>query len=114
MLVPATKHLSKDLPSTLFFDGHHSHISLSLIELARANKVHLICFPPHCTHILQPLDVSVFSSLKSSWKKVLKEHQIASCAATVMKEDFPALLAKLWDNSFLPQHLVNGFAKYGI
>ena len=34
MFLPATKHLSKDFPIVLFFDGHHSHISLSLIELA--------------------------------------------------------------------------------
>ncbi len=60
IFIPATRGLSKDPPVELFFDGHHSHISLSLIELARTNNVHLICFPPHCTHILQPLDVSVF------------------------------------------------------
>ena len=111
MFVPATAHLTKSLPVILFFDGH---ISLSLIKLARDNNVHLICFPPHCTHILQPLDVSVFGPLKSAWRKVLKEHQIASCAATVTKEDFPALLAKLWEVSFLSKHLISGFEKCGL
>ena len=38
-------------------------MSLKLIEVARSNNVHLICFPPHCTHILQPLDVAIFGQL---------------------------------------------------
>ena len=73
----------------LIFDGHHSHISLELIELARENNIHLLCLPPHTTHLLQPLDVGVFGPLKQAWKKILKEHQIETCACTVTKEDFP-------------------------
>ena len=29
MFIPSTKHLATDSPVVLFFDGHHSHISLS-------------------------------------------------------------------------------------
>ena len=94
MFVPAVKYLTTYLPAVLCFDGHHSHISLALIELARANNVHLICFPPHCTHLLQPLDVSVFSPLKSSWKKVLKDHQIASLCSYSNERRFPWTLGK--------------------
>ena len=65
LFLPAVKHLVDTAPIILFFNGHHSHISIKLIEEARANKVHLICFPPHTTHILQPLDVSVFGSVKN-------------------------------------------------
>ena len=32
--------------------------SLQLISTARGNRVTLLCFPPHCTHRLQPLDVA--------------------------------------------------------
>lgn len=67
MFLPATKHVAKKLPVILFFDGHHSHLSIKLIELARAHNVHLFCFPPHCTHILQPLDVAVFGPVKAAW-----------------------------------------------
>ena len=44
-------------PVLLIQDGHASHMSIGLIELARANDVHLLCLPAHTTHILQPLDV---------------------------------------------------------
>ena len=114
MFLPAVKLYSSKLPVVLFFDGHHSHMSLKLIKVARNNNVHLMCFPPHCTHILQPLDVAVFGPLKATWRNVLKEHQLKTCAANVTKEDFPSLLANLWKDSFLSQHLINGFSKSGL
>ena len=45
-------------PVLLIQDGHASHLSIELIELARANEV---CLPAHTTHVLQPLDVKVSS-----------------------------------------------------
>ena len=84
----------------LIFDGHHSHISLELIELAKNNNIHLLCLPPHSTHLLQPLDVSVFGPVMSTWKEVLKEYQIETCAGTVTEENFPSLIARLWEQSF--------------
>jgi len=55
-------------PVLLTQDGHASHISIELKELAKANDVHLLCLPSHTTHILQPLDVGVFKSFKSFLK----------------------------------------------
>ena len=49
---------SKDNPVLLLLDGHATHVkNLAVIDLARQNGV-IMCFPPHCTHRLQPLDVS--------------------------------------------------------
>ena len=49
-------------PVHVIEDGHATHIS---IELAHANNVHLLCLPAHTTHILQPLDVNVFTLFKT-------------------------------------------------
>ena len=38
-------------------DGHASHKSLEANKYARENEMVMMCFPPHCTHRLQPLDV---------------------------------------------------------
>ena len=114
MFLPAVRGLTVEKPVILFFDGHHSHLTIELIKTARDNNVHMICFPPHCTHVMQPLDVSVYSAVKTAWRKVLKEHQLTTCAAVVTKEDFPALLLRLWELSFKPEHLKNGFIKCGL
>lgn len=47
----------------LIMDGHGSLASIELVELVRANVVHLFCLLSHMTHILQPLDVAVSKSL---------------------------------------------------
>ena len=40
----------------------------------------------------------------------MKEHQIATCAATVSKEDFPGLIAQLWKVTLLPAHLIHAIS----
>ena len=89
LFLPAVALLLKTGPVVLFVDGHHSHISLDLIQFARKEGVHIFCFPPHLTHILQPLDVGVYGAVKSTWKLVLKEHKLSTLAQNVTKEDFP-------------------------
>ena len=58
-------------PVLLIEDGHSSHVSIKLIELARKNGVHLLCLPAHTTHILPPLDVGVFKSFKAYFQRLV-------------------------------------------
>ena len=52
----------KDIrPLLLMFDGHSSHLSLETIEFAMEEGISVIKLQPHCTDLLQPLDVSCFS-----------------------------------------------------
>lgn len=57
-------------PVILLMDNHDSHISIPLIEEARANGIVLVGFPGHTTHILQPLDVHVIGPLKNKVRKI--------------------------------------------
>ena len=47
-------------------------MGLELVDLCRENNVILFCLPPHTTHALQPLDVSVFKSLKDHFAKAVR------------------------------------------
>ena len=58
------QHIPPIRPVLLLQDRHASYISIEQIEQARANNVHLLCLPAHTIHILQPLDVGVFSHLR--------------------------------------------------
>ena len=86
---PAVSNLVRSGPVVLFVDGHHSHLTLELIQYARSKGVHLFCFPPHLTHILQPLDVGVYGPAKAAWKVILKDHKLSTLSQNVLKEDFP-------------------------
>ena len=89
LFAPAVSGLLATGPVVLFVDGHHSHVGLDLIHLARSRGVHLFCLPPHTTHLLQPLDVGVYAPAKKTWKTILKYHSIRTHAQNVLKEDFP-------------------------
>jgi hypothetical protein len=51
----ATAQNMSGKPILLIYDGHGSHNTLELIELAREHNIILFCLPPHTTHKLQPL-----------------------------------------------------------
>ena len=81
----------------LIFDGHMSHISAQTIELAIKEQITLPKLPPHCTDVLQVLDVAVFSSLKNYYEKILTEHVPNTlCTQPLTKALFTNLLADVW------------------
>lgn len=57
---PFTRSHLRDEYRLLIVDGHASHASTGLITFTRAQKFICLCLPPHSTHLLQPLDFSVF------------------------------------------------------
>ncbi|MCO5566881.1 hypothetical protein L7F22_020564 [Adiantum nelumboides] len=56
--------ISKESRHLLILDGHGSHVSLEVVAKAHALGIDIITLPAHTSHKLQPLDVSVFKSLK--------------------------------------------------
>jgi hypothetical protein len=49
-------------------DNHQSHIDYKVVKFAKDNGIVLLTFPPHCSHALQPLDVTVFGPFKAGLK----------------------------------------------
>ena len=58
----------------LIIDGHSSHVNMAFITQAIAYNILIVVFPPHSTHRLQPLDVSVFSPLAKAYSDGLDEY----------------------------------------
>ncbi|KAM0709946.1 hypothetical protein Q7P35_002308 [Cladosporium inversicolor] len=48
----------------LLLDGHGSHLTARFIAFCLDRNIDLVVLPPHTSHVLQPLDVGVFSPLK--------------------------------------------------
>jgi 4-hydroxybenzoate polyprenyltransferase len=64
-----------DGPIFLILDGHTSHTNIDLIIAARLNNIELICLPSHSSHILQPLDISIFGPLKKFWSSIVRDFE---------------------------------------
>lgn len=61
---PESHQKSKDKPRVLIADGHISHITANMITLCIENNIDLLILPPHCSYLLQTLDIGVFGLIK--------------------------------------------------
>ena len=98
----------------LIQDGHSSHISLELIEVASKNNIHLLCLPAHTTHVQQPLDVGVFSSFKHNVGMALNAMVRRSAGRLPTTDDIPFIVSEAWLKSSTLINLMSGFRKTGI
>jgi hypothetical protein len=60
---PETRRLDEKR-RLLILDGHGSHLTARFIAFCLDAHIDLVCLPPHTSHKLQPLDVSLFGPLK--------------------------------------------------
>ena len=100
-------------PVLLTYDGHNSHLTYNTVKAAMDHGIIIVCLPPNTSHALQPLDVGVFRSVKSKWKKILDNWYNQSRLKALDKTVFPSLLSSLWPQ-LDPQHAVNGFRGAGL
>jgi hypothetical protein len=93
----------------LIQDGHTSHISIELIEAARANDVHLLCLPAHTTHLLQPSDVGVFKSFKSAFSRAYHDYVMKQPGRVVTTDVLASLVGISWPHAYTPLNIMSGF-----
>ncbi|KAJ3656135.1 hypothetical protein Zmor_015233 [Zophobas morio] len=109
-------HASKENPVLVLLDNHDTHASLDLILYCRENGLILLTFPPHTTHRLQPLDVSVFGPFKSRLRaafntwiskhpgKAITIYDVANLNAPAFNEAFNRqnIFFRIFENRLLP------------
>lgn len=67
----------------------------------------------YSSHLLQPLDVSVFGSLKWAYRKLIKERMRASNNHT-NKYNCLSLYPSVCEKIFIRKNTYNGFAEVGL
>ena len=63
-----TKDRARGQQRLLLFDGHGSHLTWQFLHLCEQWNILAFVFPPHTTHLVQPLDGSPFRSLKQAFR----------------------------------------------
>lgn len=102
-------------PVILFIDGHTSHLSLPTSEFCSKNGIILVALLPNATHLLQPMDVAVFRTLKAAWKESVRNWRVNNMSTPILKKrDFAPLLKECVENRIKGDVLKNGFRKCGL
>lgn len=107
-------HSSQDKKTLLLLDGHVSHKQLEVIKMAKENSVIKICFPPHCTHRLQSMDVSFFGPLSAYYNQAITKWLKHNPGPTVTPFQVGKLSAEAYERSASMENPVSGFRKTGI
>jgi len=98
----------------LIMDGHGSHIDIEFMWICKQNKVQLVFLPPHSSHVLQPLDLGVFSPLKTRYRRTISELSCLDDAAPVKKQRFIIAYNLAREEALTDRTLRSGWKAAGI
>lgn len=98
----------------LILDGHASHTSYSVVDLCDSLDIELVLLPPHTSHALQPLDVSLFKPLKSYYHQQATSWQHAHPNQGITKVAFGGIFKQAWNQAATVGNAIKGFEKTGI
>ncbi|KAF6830934.1 transposase [Colletotrichum musicola] len=82
--------------------------------LCYQNNVHLLFLPPHTSHVLQPLDQSVFGPLKTAYKKELGLRPQWDCSTVVGKRTFILCYGKARHAALTTKNIISGWRYTGL
>ncbi|XP_067931074.1 uncharacterized protein [Watersipora subatra] len=111
------KHTGSTLsnPALLILDGHKTHTqNIPVIQKAKDNGVTILCLPPHCSHRMQPLDVSVMGPLSSYYAKEVEIWLRNNPGHVVSLDQVATLFGKAYIKATVPANALGGFRKSGI
>jgi hypothetical protein len=103
-------------PSTyrlLILDGHGSHLTGAFIAHAVEQDIILCCLPPHTSHYLQPLDVGVFTGMKTKYRATIQARADTG-RVSMSKDIFIELYGQLRPQHLNTETVLTGFRNAGI
>ena len=98
----------------LILDGHGSHVSLDFLWLCKQNQIFPLFLPPHATHLLQPLDLTGFSVVKSKYRQAILALATIDDAAPVKKERFITCYSQAREQSLTERVIRAGWKAAGL
>ena len=114
VFIPSTAVQDPKEPRLLILDGHGSHETLEFMYKCFEHNIYLLFLPPHTSHVLQPLDLSVFSPLKSAYRKELSNLSLLTDSTPVGKRNFLICYQKAREESLIPRNIRAGWQASGL
>jgi hypothetical protein len=98
----------------LICDGHESHTNDDFLWLCLVNKIWLVFYEPHCSHVVQVLDVGVFGLLKRRLRIVLRECPNTTLRHKPTKQDMLTAYRQARIQVLTPSTIKNAWRTAGI
>src|SRR5436190_4911448 len=114
VFIPETAPSDPSEARLLIVDGHGSHTTDDFMFDCFQQNIFLVFLPPHSSHVLQPLDVGVFSALKRAYRKHLSDLAVLTDSTPVGKLNFLRCYAKARKEGLTAQNIKAGYRGTGI
>lgn len=98
----------------VLYDGHASHVTLSLIDWAKEQRIILFLLPPHTSHVLQPLDVGCFGPLQRIYNRECSTYLRQHPGQVVCRLNICKISSKAYSLALSPENLRSSFRRAGI
>ncbi|CAG9953199.1 unnamed protein product [Clonostachys rosea f. rosea IK726] len=98
----------------LIVDGHKSHETVEFMWECFKNHIWLLFLPSHSSHVLQPLDLSIFSPLKGSYRRHLSQQQIQTDSSPIGKATFLKCYHLARQAALTPSNILAGWKASGM
>lgn len=110
------KHMSvsRENRALLLMDNHSSHISIQVKEMARERGLSIVTFPPHCSHRLQPLDVSVYGPFKRFYNQAATNWMTSNVGRVITIYEIGELTAYGFNKAMSIDNITSGFRATGL
>ena len=93
--------------------GHGSHIRVDFIAYCMEHSIDLLIMPPHCSHVLQPLDVGVFSAFK--WYHTVEMHALSRLSSQrIPRAEWVELLSRARSKALTKENILAGWRGTGL
>jgi hypothetical protein len=110
---PTTREKANGATRLLIYDGHGSHVTGSFLSHCLKHDIQVVLLLPHTSHLLQPLDVGVFSPLKHYLSRNL-DKLVRTGIAKVEKCEWVECFAKARPLALTSKNIQSGFKATGI
>lgn len=101
-------------PILLILDNHTTHCSVEAYDFCIENGIVVLSIPPHTSHRLQPLDLTIFGPLNTALNKAIEAEMKLKNYVKITSEQLPSLFHAAWTKICSTEKAVNGFRSAGI
>ena len=113
MFIPQTEPRDRSA-RLLILDGHGSHETTEFLWRCLEHDIYLLFLPAHTSHVLQPLDLTVFSALKRAYRKELQKLSSLVDSTPIGKRNFLVCYQKARQESITPSNIKSGWRTTGL
>ena len=98
----------------IILDGHKSHITLEVLELAKNNGIDMLSLPSHSSHEFQPLDKACFKPFKVAFRMYRDIWNLQNHGKKCQKEDLAQWASLAFKKALKTNNIASGFRVIGI